>query len=307
MPDLSVVILSYNTRSIVDRCLRSLFDAALDIKLEVIIVDNGSSDGSVQYVRRYFPTVIVIANCQNVGFAAANNQGMARALAENILLLNSDAFIGPAALRRGLDTLRDQPSTGIVGVRLVNEDGTFQAGFGTFPSLWDDISRSVGIDQLARRARSAEPLVGSVDWIQGACMFVRRAAFEETGGLDNHFFMYSEEVDWCWRIRRRGWQVWYLGDVSVVHLGGGSSLGNDIGRRIALYRSRLSLRRRFGGPVSSSLLWLMMIAGLGLRIILRVIGQLVARRDLGRHSAATDWQLLQAVSKMDPLARRAVS
>lgn len=132
MADLSVVVLSYNTRAVLNRCLTELFGAAADIDLElqVIVVDNGSSDGTVEHLRQHFPEVELILNKRNVGFAVGNNQGMARATADFILLLNSDAFIDAMTIERALEVMRRRPATGVVGVRLVNEDGTFQAGPG---------------------------------------------------------------------------------------------------------------------------------------------------------------------------------
>ena len=232
MPELSVIILSYNTRDILAQCLRELAAAAVGLDVEIIVVDNGSTDGSIELLAAW-PNVTPIVNHDNAGFAAANNQGLSVARAPFALLLNSDAFIGAAALASGLTVLREQPSVGLAGVRLLNVDGTLQAEHGIFPSLWDDIRVSAGLDQLAAVHSGAPTSPGPVDWVQGACMFVRMAALHDVGPLDTRFFMYSEEVEWCRRCWEHDWQVWYLPDAAVTHIGGASSTGLDLLRRTA--------------------------------------------------------------------------
>jgi hypothetical protein len=133
-------------------------------------------------------------------------------------------------------------------------------------------------------------------------MFVRVSAARAVGPLDERFFMYSEEVDWCRRFWGGGWKVWYRGDVEVVHVGGGSS-ENDLRRRQALYRGRLGFRRRVSGSAAAMLLWVCMVLGLGFRIPLRAAALLVTRRPIGRQTPRADWQLLRSIAGMDPLAR----
>lgn len=303
MPDLSVIVISYNTRAVLARCLQALDEAAATaaLHIELIVVDNASTDGSADLVAAEYPDARVVRNAHNLGFAAANNQGLARVASPYCLLLNSDAFIGPAALRAGVDLLRGGPEIGMIGVRIDNPDGTLQASYGSFPTLWSDICFSLGADRLMRR-RTDDQHIGPADWVHGACMFVRTAAVRDAGPLDERFFMYSEEVDWCRSFWRSGWEVWYLGKASVVHLGGASHT-SDLHRRIALYRGRLGLRRRFGGPLASSLLWATVVVGLGARTAARGLAQQLLRRQLGRQSPQSDWLLAREISRMDPLAR----
>lgn len=306
-PDLSVLIVSYNTRELLARCLDTLLAAAGEARmpqLEIIVIENGSTDGTVELLTGCYPAVTLLPNATNAGFAAANNQGLALARAPVALLLNSDAFVTAETLRRGLGVLATRPRAGMAGVRLLNADGTTQFAYGTFPTLWSDLLTSVGLDRFLTPARQpARSRVGPVDWVNGACLFVRTAALGDIGPLDEAFFMYSEEVDWCRRCWARGWEVWYAGDAPVTHLGGASSSKSDLSRRIALYRSRLGLRRRLGGSASSAALWLGMLAGLGGRALGRAAVQALVRRRLGRHSPRADWQLVRAVARMDPLAR----
>lgn len=304
MPDLSIVIVSYNTRDVLRRCLIDLFTACTHVKCQVIVVDNGSTDGTLSILRDEFNQVELVANTSNTGFAAANNQGMALATSDYLLLVNSDAFMTTEAIAAGIRLLDNNPEVGMAGVQLANEDGTFQAGSAPFPSLWDDMLTSTGLNQFVRRRTSDQTAAGPVDWVQGACMFVRRSALEDVGGLDERFFMYSEEVDWCWRFWREGWEVWQIPEISIIHLGGASSLSNDTGRRTALYRSRLGLRRRLGGPAAACVLWLVMIAGLSARVTLRSMSTTLLRRNVGRNSPRADAQLLLAMLRSDPLARQ---
>ena len=296
MPALSIIIVSYNTHDLLRQCLSAVWDATEGIESEVVVVDNGSSDGTLEYLAGLRDRITVISNANNVGFAAANNQGMEIAGGSTLLLLNSDAFISREVVEGAIGTMSENPRIGILGVRIDNLDGSFQAGSGHFPSLWDDISLSLGLDQLTERTEPRSDIPGPVDWIHGACMFVRRTTYEAIGGLDTGFFMYSEEVEWCFRAWKAAWPVWYLPQYRVVHVGGGSSKGNDIGRRVALYRSRLRFRRQLGGRLSSALLWCTIVVGLGARAGIRTLMELMTDRQIGRQSARSDWQLLRALA-----------
>lgn len=301
MPDLSAIVVSWNTRDLLARCLDALVDACQDIDLEIIVVDNASTDDTLAMLAERGDARI-IANAENVGFAAANNQGLRVAHAPVALLLNSDAFVNRDAISHALQLLRLRPEAGVVGVRVLNEDGTLQAAEGSFPTLRHDLAASVGFDQFSRRKNLRTCTPASVDWVHGACMFVRLAAYREVGGLDARFFMYSEEVEWCWRFRRVGWEVWIDPSATVVHLGGASA-PDDVRRRAALYRSRIGLRRRMSGPASSVCLWCGMAAGLAARVAVRGVVALVLRRDVGRQTPGSDVRLLREVARMDPLAR----
>jgi len=306
MYDLSVAIVSYNTRDLLIQCLDTLVAAAADLRFEIIVVDNGSTDGTIAALADYQPAVTLIENGENRGFASANNTALARASAPVTLLLNSDAFMTPGVLAQALTLLNGNPAIGVVGVRLLNPDGSIQAEAGTFPSFWDDLSTSLGFDQFKQRTAFNAGRPEPVDWVHGACLFVRTAAAGTVGGLDERFFMYSEEVDWCRRFWKAGWEVWYIPDADIVHIGSASSR-DDTRRRLALYQSRLGFRRRVDGPVASMLLWLLMLVGLAGRAILRPVAQRILRRRLGRQTAASDSALLTALLRVDPLSRWAAS
>lgn len=226
---LSAILVSYNSREMTLDCLRALHADLGDMPAEVWVVDNASADGSVAAIREAFPQVQVIANERNAGFGAANNQALRQAAGEYLLLLNTDAFPRPGAIRALVDYLQAHPEAGAVGPRLLNEDGTLQLSCYRFPSPARAWLENVGI----AAALPDHPTVGDyrrwphdterqVDFVIGACMLVRRAAYEQVGGFDERFFMYSEEADWQRRMRNAGWRVAFTPAAEVVHLGGAS-------------------------------------------------------------------------------------
>lgn len=221
---LSAIVVSYNTRQMTLDCLRAL-SAVLDgVNSEVIVVDNASSDDSVSAIRREFPNVRLTANAKNVGFGAANNQAMADARGQFLLLLNSDAFPEADAIRVMLDFMRDNPKAGVVGPRTHNADGSLQLSCFRFPSpshawlenLWLSKGYSNWLHDTVRK----------VDFVIGACMLVRRQAYQQVGGFDERFFMYSEETDWQRRIRDAEWEIVFVPEARVTHLGGASGASN---------------------------------------------------------------------------------
>lgn len=262
-PQVSVIIVNWNTRNLLPLCLETLRTAAhagAPIAYDVWVVDNASTDDSVEMVRTHFPDVHIIANRNNVGFAAANNQAMAQAEGDFFLLLNSDAVLMPGALHALLNVAANNPNAGIVGARLLNPDGTFQASHTRFPTL---LREALILSTLGRRLYgpmypSAGPEVAAgpqrVDYVEGACLLVRRAAWQAAGGMDEGYWMYAEEVDWCRRMAHVGWEVWYAPAATVLHWGGGSSHNRKVQREADLYRSRVRFMRRWGGPLRANVL-----------------------------------------------------
>ncbi|MEJ2148062.1 MAG: glycosyltransferase family 2 protein [Chloroflexota bacterium] len=260
MLDLSIIILSWNTRQMLADCLNSVEAAVANLAFEVIVVDNGSTDGSQAMLRQRFPDVHLIQNDKNVGFARANNQAMALCRGRYMLLLNSDAIATPGAFQSLLSLARAEPRAGIVGAQLVNRDGSFQASHTSFPTLWQEFLMLTGLGRLFHGqwypSHGPEEDKGpqTADYVEGACMLVRREAFEEVGGLDEGYFMYAEEVDWCYSMREKTWQVWYQPAARVVHLGGGSSQNRRPQREADLYRSRVQFFRKHRGDRAARLL-----------------------------------------------------
>jgi GT2 family glycosyltransferase len=220
--DLSIIIVNWNTCNLLAKCLDSIFQTVWASAYEIIVVDNNSTDGSVDMVYTQFPAVKLIENQQNVGFARANNQAMALSRGRYALLLNSDALLLANAVQAMLDLAEAMPQAGIIGVHLLNADGSFQASHTPFPDLWQEILILSGIGRMLygrwypSRGPDDDKGPQVVDYVEGACMLVRREAFEDVGGLDEGYFMYAEEVDWCYAMRAKGWQVWYQPAAKVI-------------------------------------------------------------------------------------------
>jgi N-acetylglucosaminyl-diphospho-decaprenol L-rhamnosyltransferase len=243
--DLSIVIVSWNTRELTLRCLAALGESARGLGLETIVVDNGSIDETPEAIRAQFPAVRLIEPGRNLGFSGGNNAGLAIASGRYLCLLNPDTEARPGALAALVGFLEGQPEVGAVGPRLLNADGSEQAVGFRFPTL-----AQVFLDFFPLRGRFAESEANGrypraprdrpfpIDFPLGACIVARRAAVEATGPLDEGYFLYSEEVDWCRRMQAVGWPIWCVPTAEVVHHSG-QSVGQRPARMfVELHRSR---------------------------------------------------------------------
>lgn len=288
MAKVSIIIVNWNTRDLLANCLNSIAATAGDLDLETIVVDNASSDGSPAMMLRQFPHVRLLANQENVGFARANNQAAAASLGRYLLLLNSDAQLWPNALQALLDVAEANPRVGIVGAQLRNADGSFQASHTPFPNLWQEFLILSGIGRrlfgrwYPSRGPDDDRGARPVDYVEGACLLVRREAFDVTGGLDENYFMYAEEVDWCYTLRQKGWQVWYQPAAKVMHLGGGSSQKRRTQQEKNLYCSRVQFFRKHYGDRAAGLLKLQIIILTAIKIVLHRLLRFLSRNHWGR-------------------------
>ena len=227
--DLSIAIVSWNTRDVLDQCLRSVYETVKGIEFEVIVVDNASSDGSAEMIRDRYPRATLIANEGNAGFAAANNQAYRACAGRHFMLLNPDTICREGALAGLVRFLDENPAAGAVGPLVTNDDGTIQYSWARFPTIWSEsigyLNRRIGqsgfLPITDDETRDRGPF--RVDWIGGCCLMIRREAVEKIGLMDESLFMYSEETDWCMRLCRAGWEVWVDPGCEIVHLGGKSS------------------------------------------------------------------------------------
>lgn len=258
MVDLSVIIVNWNTRELVTRCVQHVYDTVQSLSLEVIVVDNASTDDSVTAIRGMYPQVKIIQNCENVGFARANNQAAAASTGRYLLLVNSDAWLQTGAARALYDLAESQCRAGIVGACLLNPDQSFQASHTPFPTLEQEflILSGLGRKLYGRWYPSHGPdqVTRIVDYVEGACLLVRREALDQVGGMDEGYFMYAEEVDWCYAMQKSGWQVWYQPAARVIHLGGASSQHRRPEQEGNLYRSRVRFFRKNYGNRAAQLL-----------------------------------------------------
>ncbi|HEY1013782.1 MAG TPA: glycosyltransferase family 2 protein [Herpetosiphonaceae bacterium] len=247
-----VIIVSYNTCDLLRECLASL--ALAEAPVLPVVVDNASADGSAAMVRAEFPAAALLEPGANLGFARANNLGIRHALERcrppALLLLNPDAALTAGALERLLDFLAAHPRVGMVAPRLIYPDGGRQPAAFRFPTLlmtafdfWPPRGRGFGrlydhpLNGRYREDGGAEPF--PIDHPLGAAMLVRTEVIEETGAFDESFWLYAEEVEWCWRIRRAGWAIWQQPQATVIHAGGASSAQFRTRSFLALQRARL--------------------------------------------------------------------
>jgi hypothetical protein len=226
---LSVCIVNWNTRDDLRRCLDSLAAGAGALEIEVFVVDNGSGDGSAEMVEQEFPRVRLIRNADNTGFAHGNNQAIRQSRGDYVLLLNSDTIVSPGAPAALVAGMEAEPAAGIGGPKLLNADGSLQYSCRRFPTFTAGLFRNSFFGPRTRKVRDYlmtdfdHASVAEVDWVSGAALCIRRAALERIGLLDERYFMYCEDVDWCYTAARAGWKVKYFPDAVITHIIGRSS------------------------------------------------------------------------------------
>lgn len=229
--DLSIVVVNFNTRELLRACLASIAAETTGIQYEVILVDNASTDGSREMLEGEFPGIKCIYNSQNRGFAAANNQAIRVAEGRYILLLNSDTKVLDGAIQKTLQFMDRTPDTGIAGCKLLNPDGTLQPSCRSFPSVWNIFAETFFLYILFERTELFgryhmthfdHNKIRRVDVVKGAFMMIRREVFERVGLLDESYFMYTEETDYCYRMNAIGYHTYFFPWASVVHHEGGS-------------------------------------------------------------------------------------
>ena len=220
MIEFSIIILNYNTKELLKNCLTSVIQFTKKINYEIIVVDNASSDGSEKEIRQLFKQVIWIQNKNNFGFAKANNIGIKKAKGKFVILLNSDTKIESDAFTKLVEFANKKNSLGIAGPRLLNADKTPQPSVAPFYTLPITAISLFHGDRFLRQSPNTSQ---KVDWVTGACFIINRQLIEKIGLLDEHYFMYIEEMEYCYRAKKAGFTVWYFPEVDVYHLVRGSS------------------------------------------------------------------------------------
>jgi len=244
--DLSFIIINWNTRQLLLDCIDSVYRTVLKAKFQILVVDNGSSDGSVEAVRSAFPLVTVIANKKNEGFAKANNMALRQMQGRYAVLLNSDTVLKESAVETMLAFMDSNPGAGMCGPQLLNRDGSKQTSTGSFPTLVNEfVSKAIvrllpkGRSQKVRNTLPEGPVdPRQVDFIIGACMMVRNVALDAAGLLDEDFFFFYEEIEWCLRMHKAGWPVYHLPSVEIFHYQKMSFTKINLKARAESWRSR---------------------------------------------------------------------
>ncbi|MFW5942582.1 MAG: glycosyltransferase family 2 protein [Chloroflexota bacterium] len=294
--DLSIIIVSWNVRQLLQQCLLSIAADRSGLVLQVIVVDAASADGTPEMVREQFPWVHLIACEDNVGFPRGNNLGLKESRGRYVLLLNPDTRVIGGALLTMTDYLHANPTVGVVGPQLLYPDGEIQSSRRRFPTLLTAFFESTWLEPWAPRSvlnhyRVAEidaGIIQDVDWVMGAALMTRQKVVQQVGPLDEAYFMYSEELDWCRRMRACGWRVVYLPQAQVIHYEGKSSEQAVTARHINFQRAKLRYYRKYHGRTASLLLriflLLMYVWQLGLESVKGLLG----------HRRALRWQRVRA-------------
>jgi hypothetical protein len=255
---LSIVIVNYNTEKFLQKCIGSVYAETTRIPFDVLVVDNNSMDASTSIVRQDFPIVNLIENTENGGFAKANNQAIAKCDGKYILLLNPDTLILNNAIEKTIDFMEENPTIGICGCKVLNEDGTLQlACRRSIPTPSVAFFRLVGLSRLFPKSKFMARYnltyldpdkTHEVDAVSGAFLMIRKKIVETIGGLDEMFFMYGEELDWCLRTKKAGWKVMYYPKAEIIHYKGECSKFNHRKAALEFHRSMyLFHKKHFAG------------------------------------------------------------
>lgn len=262
MPEVSIIIVSWNAREYLIGCLMSLYAEDLPWA-EIIAVDNGSSDGSLEAVEELFPEVRLIRSDENLGFAKANNIGIMASSGRYVCLMNSDVVV----LGNCLETLKarmdSDPSAGLVCPKVLNPDMTLQPTCRRFPSIKGALLSAIGLDSMNYMPHDS---VMEAEAVSGCFMLARRTAIDRTGLLDERFFFYAEDKDWCRRIKNSGWKIIYLPEAKAVHYGGSSSSAAPVRFYIELHKANLKYWRKHHGSARAAVYLAIVMLHQALRI-----------------------------------------
>ena len=300
--DVSIVIVNWNTKELLHNCLESIYEQAGEVDYEIIVVDNASSDESVEMVLSKFPAVIVISNETNRGFAAANNQGIRIAKGKYILLLNSDTVICDRAVEKTLSFAANRPKAGVIGCQVWENSKSIQMTCFRFPSLRNLFLETTALSRIFKKnhffgrermlwwGRDSER---QVDVVSGMFMLVRKEAIDDVGLMDESYFLYSEETDWCYRFSKAGWEILFWPGARIIHVDGGSHSSKQAESQMHLQKrtSMLIFFRKHYGLKSFVLARLLLLLHAGIRLtVLSVVA--ISKQLLGK-SAASELKVRQ--------------
>jgi GT2 family glycosyltransferase/lipopolysaccharide/colanic/teichoic acid biosynthesis glycosyltransferase len=275
--DLSLIIVNWNTRDFLDKSLESIFRTTKDISFEIIVVDNNSKDDSVNMIKEKYPDVKIIANKKNEGFAKANNRGIKKSKGAYILLLNPDTLLMGEPLSMLVDFMKKNDDIGVCGCKVLNKDGSIEPACRRgIPTPKAALYRFIGLNKIfAKNPRFAKynlshlnpHKISEVDAISGSFFMLKREVIEKTGLLDETFFLYGEEIDWCYRIKNSGWKIVYNPNAEIIHYKGGSSRQNKLRSFYEFYHSMFIFHEKHFSDKSSAAVNMFVKIGIILRAI----------------------------------------
>lgn len=258
-PALSIILVCWNNKAYLDPCLKSLYDSGMKNTFDVVVVDNGSTDGSQQMLKEKYPDIKIIQNDENAGLGKASNQGIEATNGKYILLLNNDTIVNGSSFDVMVDFLDQNPEAGAVGGKLLNPDGTIQACYNYFSTLKEEFFVATRLGELIRPGYPAvmdADEIKSVEWLGSACLMLRRATLDQVGSLDESYFIYGDEADLQYRLKKAGWKVYYLPDSTTIHFGGRSM--DRWKRRKMVYRGKMLFYEKNYGLFQAFLLRVML-------------------------------------------------
>ncbi|MBL8116251.1 MAG: glycosyltransferase family 2 protein [Anaerolineae bacterium] len=304
MKDLSIIIVSWNVAGLLKSCLESIYRSPFPAdRLEVIVVDSASSDDSVQQVRQHFPQVTLLSQSENLGFTRCNNIGTQTSTGRYIFLLNPDTEVLDDALAQMVAYMDANPTIGILGPHTLNTDGTTQSSRRRFPTPLLGFFESTWLQPLAPHSLLDHFYVNDapmdatldVDWVQGSALLARREVYQQIGGLDEGYVMYSEELDWCKRAKTAGWRVVYLGTSRIIHHGGKSSEQVTARKHIHFQQSKLRYFHLYHGWLTAQVLRIFLLISYLAQLIIEGAKSLLGhKRQLRQERVRAYWQVIRS-------------
>lgn len=278
MKGVSVLIVSWNTRELLASCLESIRQAHPPCVLEVIVVDNASADGSPEMVETRFPEVKLIRSGVNLGFAKGNNLAMTHALGSMFALVNSDALVHPGCLETLADFFDQHPNVGLVGPRVIGGDGLLQRTCRHLPGVRNTFCRALALDRVFggswifsgyEVSTAQHSVLHEANVLSGCFCLARRSAVEEAGGLDEEFFFYGEDIDWCHRLKDAGWKLMFVPQATATHFGGGSTRKAPLRYSIEILRATVKYWHKHHGAAGRAVCHGLLVLHHGLRLLAR--------------------------------------
>ena len=275
--DLSVIIVNWNTKKLLENCLSSILKFTKGLSFEVIVIDNDSSDGSQAMLKKKFPQVKLILNNQNLGFSKANNQGIKKAKGQYIFLLNSDTYLVENSFKKLLTNIKSRSKLGVIAPQLLNENQTIQQSAGYFPHLpqiffWMSFLDDLPIGMLFKPYHidhdSFYKNGQQIDWVTAAALMIPKKVIDEIGLLDPQIFMYGEEIEWCYRIKKAGYKIYFSPITKIIHIGRGSHKKIPTQAFIGEYKSLIYFYKKYKSKFALQILKLLLKIGALARVII---------------------------------------